>query len=30
MITLRQAALKKLEGGVTSLEEVVRTTAIVR
>jgi type IV pilus assembly protein PilB len=30
MISLRQAALKKLEGGVTSLEEVVRTTAIVR
>ncbi|MFA6033201.1 MAG: ATPase, T2SS/T4P/T4SS family, partial [Myxococcota bacterium] len=30
MITLRQAALRKLATGVTSLEEVVRTTAITR
>ncbi|MBI5528082.1 MAG: type IV-A pilus assembly ATPase PilB [Deltaproteobacteria bacterium] len=30
MLTLRQSALRKLEAGVTSLEEVVRTTAITR
>ena len=30
MITLRQAALRKLAAGVTSLDEVVRTTAITR
>jgi type IV pilus assembly protein PilB len=30
MLTLREAALRKLEAGITTLEEVVRTTALVR
>lgn len=30
MITLREAALKKLENGITTIEEVIRTTAVIR
>ncbi|MCX7943293.1 MAG: type IV-A pilus assembly ATPase PilB [Deltaproteobacteria bacterium] len=30
MITLREAALKKLGDGITTIEEVIRTTAVIR
>lgn len=30
MITLREAALKKLGEGITTIEEVIRTTAVIR
>jgi len=30
MMALRQAALEKLKGGITTIEEVVRSTAVVR
>ena len=30
MITLREAALKKLQDGVTTIDEVIRTTAVIR
>jgi len=30
MITLREAALKKLQDGITTIDEVIRTTAVIR
>ncbi len=30
MITLREAALNKLKNGITTIEEVIRTTAVIR